>query len=312
MSEDQRVIWMMMPGGEGDMIEKALKYQPDVIIPCVEDGVPYNEDSKAAARAVLLEKLGGSTFTEHDVLVYPRVNHPTGPYWKDDIDTVMRTEASGIVIPKTESAQDVLDVAAYLDGAESEAGREIGSTRIIAMIETPKGVLRAEAIAGAHKRVRGVLFGREDFSAAVGLMRRHEDSLREGSPELLFARSAVVAAAQAVGVEAIDGAAFTLNDMEYINKDASLTARLGYTGKLAAHPNHVKGIRFGFTPTDEDLELAKLMVAVESESDASGEAAVAGVAGMEVTPPVVAQAKLLLKRSEWAEQNAGRGRKAAK
>jgi len=307
MSEDQRVIWMMMPGGDASMIAKSLKYQPDVIIPCVEDGVQYTPEAKVAARQVLIDELGGTRFTDADVLVYPRINHPSGPYWRDDIETVLRTEASGVVIPKTESAEDVRAVAEQLEAMELASGRSAAPLRIIAMIETPKGVLRAEEIAAAHPRVRGVLFGREDFSAAVGLMRRHEDSLREGSPELLYARGAVVAAAQAVGVEAIDGAAFTLTDMDYIMKDASLTARLGFTGKLAAHPAHVKGIRWGFTPTDEDLQLARQMVAVESHAEQSGDAAVAGVAGMEVTPPVVAQAKLLLRRAEWAEQNAKRG-----
>lgn len=306
-NEDLRTIWMMMPGGDASMIVKSLKYQPDVIIPCIEDGVPYNDAAKSEARELLKEVLGGSRFKDVDVLVYPRINHPSGPYWKEDLDAVLQTEASGIVIPKTESAEEVRAVAEQIEAAEIAAGRTAPGLRIIAMIETAKGVLRAEEIASAHPRVRGVLFGREDFSASVGLMRRHEDSLREGSPELLFARSAVVTAAQVAGVEAIDGAAFTLTDMDYINKDASLTARLGYTGKLAAHPAHVKGIRWAYTPVPEDLELASLMVAVESNAEETGEAAVAGVAGMEVTPPVVAQAKLLLKRAEWVKQNAARG-----
>jgi citrate lyase subunit beta/citryl-CoA lyase len=304
---DDRVIWMMMPSGRRDMIEKSLKYAPDVIIPCLEDGVRYDDDSKEAARGLLSDVLGGDMFSSKDVLVYPRVNHPTSKWWRDDIDMVVRSEASGIVVPKTESAEEIRDVANYLAEAEASAGRPAGTLRIVAMIETTKGILRAEEIAHAHERVRGLLFGREDFSASVGLMRRHADMLRDGSPELLFARSTVVTAAQSAGIESIDGAAFTLTDTDYIGRDASLTARLGFTGKLAAHPAHVKGIRYAFTPLEEDLELARAMIAVETDSDADNSAAVAGVAGMEVTPPVVLQAKLLVRRAGWVEQNAQRG-----
>lgn len=306
-AHDDRVIWLMMPGGDRKMITKSLKYRPDVIIPCLEDGVAYDDEAKKASRAMLADTLGGTTFGSCDVLVYPRINHPSGPYWRADIDAVVGTEASGLVIPKTESADEVRGVAEYVAVAEARAGLPQGTIRIIAMIETARGVLRAEEIAGAHARVRGLLFGREDYSASVGLMRRHADSLGEGSPELLFARSAVVTAAQAAGVEAIDGAAFTLVDEDYINRDASLTARLGFTGKLAAHPAHVAGIRAAYTPDPDDLEVARQMIELERESAAKGTAAVGGVNGMEVTPPVIAQAKLLVRRATWAETGLERG-----
>ncbi|HEY8480302.1 MAG TPA: CoA ester lyase [Spirillospora sp.] len=305
--DDDRVIWLMMPGGDRNMIVKSLKYRPDVIIPCLEDGVAYDDEAKKAAREVLADVLGGDAFGSRDVLVYPRINHPSGPYWRDDVDVVVGTEATGIVIPKTESADEVRTVAEYVAAAEARAGRAEGAVRIVAMIETARGVLRAEEIASAHERVRGLLFGREDYSASVGLMRRHADSLAEGSPELLFARSAVVTAAQAAGVEAIDGAAFTLVDEEYIARDASLTARLGFTGKLAAHPAHVAGIRAAYTPDPGDLEAARKMLELERESAAAGTAAVGGVDGMEVTPPVIAQAKLLVRRAAWAEAGLRRG-----
>ena len=305
-SDDMRIIWMMMPGGDTGLIKKSLKYRPDVIIPCLEDGVAYAQAAKDQARASLKKDLSGTMCTDIDVLVYPRINHPSSDYWKADIEMLIQTEASGLVIPKTESGDEVREVVKFLEAAEAKAGRKVG-LRIIAMIETARGVMRAEDIASAHPRVRGVLFGREDYSASVGLMRRHKDSLAEISPELLYSRSQVITAAKSAGVEAIDGAAFTLVDHEYIKRDASLTARLGYTGKLAAHPAHVEGIRSAYTPDPEDLEVAHKMVDLETSSAESGMAAVGGIAGMEVTPPVIAQAKLLIKRAKWVEENAKRG-----
>jgi citrate lyase subunit beta/citryl-CoA lyase len=305
-SDEMRIIWMMMPSGDTGLIKKSLKYRPDVIIPCLEDGVAYTPEAKDQARASLKKDLSGTMCTDLDVLVYPRINHPSSDYWKADIEMLVQTEASGLVIPKTESGDEVREVVKFLEAAEAAAGRKVG-LKIIAMIETARGVMRAEDIASAHPRIRGVLFGREDYSASVGLMRRHKDSLAEISPELLYSRSQVITAAKSAGVEAIDGAAFTLVDHEYIKRDASLTARLGYTGKLAAHPAHVEGIRSAYTPDPEDLEVAHKMVELETSSAASGMAAVGGIAGMEVTPPVIAQAKLLIKRAEWVEENAKRG-----
>lgn len=308
--KDMRVIWMMMPGSDSGLIKKSLKYRPDVIIPCLEDGVAYIPAAKQNARDSLKKDLSGSLFSEIDVLVFPRINHPSSEYWKLDIEMLVETEASGLVIPKTESGDEVREVVKFLEKIEAEKGRKVG-LEIIAMIETARGVMRAEEIASAHPRVRGVLFGREDYSASVGLMRRHKDSLAEVSPELLYSRSQVVTAAKSAGVEAIDGAAFTLVDHEYIRRDASLTARLGFTGKLAAHPAHVEGIRAAYTPDPDDLAVAHAMIELETKSKESGVAAVGGISGMEVTPPVIEQAKLLVQRANWAQANASRGGEVA-
>jgi citrate lyase subunit beta/citryl-CoA lyase len=308
--KDMRVIWMMMPGSDSGLIKKSLKYRPDVIIPCLEDGVAYIPAAKQSARDSLKKDLSGTLFSEIDVLVYPRINHPSSEYWKLDIEMLVETEASGLVIPKTESGDEVREVVKFLEKIEAEKGRQVG-LEVIAMIETARGVMRAEEIASAHPRVRGVLFGREDYSASVGLMRRHKDSLAEISPELLYSRSQVVTAAKSAGVEAIDGAAFTLVDHEYIRRDASLTARLGFTGKLAAHPAHVEGIRTAYTPDPDDLAVAHAMIELETKSKESGVAAVGGISGMEVTPPVIEQAKLLVQRANWAEANASRGGEVA-
>ena len=308
--KDMRVIWMMMPGSDSGLIKKSLKYRPDVIIPCLEDGVAYIPAAKQNARDSLKKDLSGSLFSEIDILVFPRINHPSSEYWKLDIEMLVETEASGLVIPKTESGDEVREVVKFLEKIEEEKGRKVG-LEIIAMIETARGVMRAEEIASAHPRVRGVLFGREDYSASVGLMRRHKDSLAEVSPELLYSRSQVVTAAKSAGVEAIDGAAFTLVDHEYIRRDASLTARLGFTGKLAAHPAHVEGIRAAYTPDPDDLAVAHAMIELETKSKESGVAAVGGISGMEVTPPVIEQAKLLVQRANWAQANASRGGEVA-
>jgi citrate lyase subunit beta / citryl-CoA lyase len=295
------IIWLMMPGGHREMVLKSVRYRPDTIVPCLEDGVRYDDASKKQARWTLTEAIPQVRAAAPGVGVFPRINHPTGEYWRADVDSLVGAGVDGIVIPKAEHADEVRAVADYLTEREAGAG-VMTPAQIVAMIETPKGLLAAESLAAADDRVVALLFGREDYSAAVGLMRRHRDSLREGSPELLYARSRVATVAQAYGIGAIDGASFTFVDQDYMRGDASLTARIGFTGKLAAHPAHVESIRYGFTPVDDDIAAAHEIVELERASAERGEAAVGAVRGMEVTPPIVEQARLLLRRAEWARQ----------
>lgn len=294
------VIWLMMPGGDLAMVSKAANYAPDVIIPCLEDGVAYNLEAKTSAREALAEFIRGGGHSGEGIATFPRINHPNGPYWRDDVDAVVAAGADGVVIPKCESVDEIEAVEERLSEAEAAKGVPDGFTRVVVMLETAKGVLRAPDLAMATRRGVALLFGREDFSASIGLMRRHADSLRELSPELLYARSQVVLAAQSAGIGSIDGASFTFVDEDYMNRDASLSARIGFTGKLAAHPAHVKAIRYGFTPDPADVDIANRIIELERDALQRGAAAVGGVAGMEVTPPIVAQARLLLERQAWA------------
>jgi citrate lyase subunit beta/citryl-CoA lyase len=306
----QAVIWLMMPGDDLKLVNKAANYAPDVIIPCLEDGVAYIESEKKKAREALAGFIRDGAHAARGIATFPRINHPSSPYWTEDVAAMVEAGADGVVVPKSETADEVRAVDAALAAAEKACGREIGSTALVVMMETAKGVSNADELSVAAERTVAFLFGREDFSASIGLMRRHADSLAEGSPELLFARSKVVLAAQAAGIGSIDGAAFTFVDEDYMNKDASLTARMGYTGKLAAHPAHVASIRRGFTPLDADLKIAADIVALEEAALAEGKAPIGGVAGMEVTPPIVDQARLLLARSEWSKNSNDRFDKA--
>jgi citrate lyase subunit beta / citryl-CoA lyase len=299
----QAVIWLMMPGGDMKLVDKSANYAPDVIIPCLEDGVAYIDSEKKQAREDLAEFIRNGAHSARGIATFPRINHPSSIYWTEDVAAMVEAGADGIVVPKSETAEEIRAVDKALADAEKACGREVGSTALVVMMETAKGVSNADELAVAAERTVAFLFGREDFSASIGLMRRHADSLEQGSPELLFARSKVVLAAQAAGIGSIDGASFTFVDEDYMNKDASLTARIGYTGKLAAHPAHVASIRHGFTPLEEDLKVAADIVALEEAALAEGKAPIGGVAGMEVTPPIVEQARLLLARSEWSKQS---------
>jgi citrate lyase subunit beta/citryl-CoA lyase len=301
-----RVVWHMMPGDSERMIRKSAELGVDAIIPCLEDGVSYSDAAKQAARELLVRLSTEIDWDANEVLFYPRINRSNSKYWRDDVTTLLEGRVDGLVIAKEESPDRVRDVDEYLTEAERRTGRPEGSIPLIVMVETALGLYRTYDLAAATPRVQGLLLGREDLSASLGIMRRHSEMISSNHEELLYARSKFVADCKAAGTEAIDGASFTFTHEEYMRYDSSLAARIGFTGKLSAHPAHIPAIRAGFNPDPEDVEIAREMLARGEEFEANGNAPVFGVAGMEVTPPIVDQARLLLARAASAEKGVAR------
>lgn len=297
-----RVVWHMMPGDKERLIRKAVEFRPDAVIPCLEDGVVYEASAKRVARELLASLSTAVDWAAVGILFYPRINRSNSEYWRDDVAVLLDGNPDGLVIAKEESPDRVRDVDAFLGEQERRTGRPEGSIPLIVMVETALGLYRAFELASASPRVEGLLLGREDLSASLGIMRRHSEMVSSGHEELLYARSKFVLDCKAAGKVAIDGASFTYSDEDYMNHDSSLAARLGFTGKLSAHPKHVAAIRRGFMPDPEDVEIARQMVALTEEYEEKGDAPVFGVAGMEVTPPIVDQARLVLARAAWSEK----------
>jgi citrate lyase subunit beta/citryl-CoA lyase len=292
----------MMPGDKERLVRKAVEFRPDAVIPCLEDGVAYEPAAKQAARELLVRLSSEVDWAGEQILFYPRINRSNSEYWRDDVVSLLEGKPDGLVIAKEESPDRVRDVDEFLAEQERRTGRAEGSVPLIVMVETALGLHRAYELASASPRVEGLLLGREDLSASLGIMRRHSEMVSSGHEELLYARSKFVLDCKAAGKEAIDGASFTYSDEGYMSHDSSLAARLGFTGKLSAHPKHVKSIRLGFTPDPADVEIARQMVEMTAEYEKNGDAPVFGVAGMEVTPPIVDQARLVLARAAWAER----------
>ena len=243
-------------------------------------------------------------WTANEILFYPRINRSNSEYWRDDIIELLDGRVDGLVIAKEESPDRVRDVDLFLAEQEAERGIPVGRTPLILMIETALGLHRTYELALACDRVEGLLLGREDLSYSLGIMRRLREMVESRHDELLYARSRFVAECRAAGKEAIDGAPFTFEDEGYMLDDSALAARLGFTGKLSAHPKHVVAIRAGFAPEQADVEIARAMLAKAEDYVGAGAAPVFAVAGMEVTPPIVEQARLVVQRAEAAERKA--------
>ncbi len=221
--------------------------------------------------------------------VFVRINY-TPAELVPDISAAVASGAQGIVVPKVESPDDVRKVVALLIEAEGHAGRS-KPLAILAMIETPRAVLRALDIADADARIAGLAFGAGDFVALVGLARSRERT------EIALARGLVGLAASAAGVGAFDTPFLEIADLAGLKSEAAEAARLGFTGKLVIHPTHVASVNESFTPTSSEVAEARELLGAFESALAKGTGA-SRYKGRMIDGPDAARAKRLLSRAQ--------------
>ena len=188
-----RRTMLFVPGNNPGMMRDAHIYGADSIMIDLEDSVSVNE--KDAARLLVYHALKSLDYGNSEVLV--RVNGLNTPYGKNDYEAIVRAKPNAIRMPKTETAQDVIDADNLISSIEKAVGMEHGTIKIFAAIETAKGVLNAYPIATASSRLIGIALGAEDFVTDLKT-NRSVDGL-----ELLTARSLILFAARAAGIAAI-------------------------------------------------------------------------------------------------------------
>lgn len=292
-----RLVWLMNPAENETMVRKGIEgTEADAFIPCLEDGTAYNQEAKEKARGIVADVLDDYDWTDRDM--YPRINKLNSRYWQDDVEALVPANPDGFVIPKSQSVESTRHLSEHLDDLEEEHGIEKGSTGLICMIETTVGLRNAFELATSDSRVEGLLFGKEDYSASLRCLKDDEIRYETLRDELDYSRGKVTVDASAADVEAIDGPPFSYVDEEYMWRDCNKSARMGFTGKLVAHPNQIQPALKGFAPSAAEVERAKEMVGLEEDATAHGRAAVGAVENQEVTPPVVDQARLVLDRAE--------------
>jgi citrate lyase subunit beta/citryl-CoA lyase len=282
---------MFVPGHRPRMVQRALglgEFTPtalDVAILDLEDGVP--PDEKDRARAAIASVLGVPSNGEGPAR-YVRVNRD--PQARNaDLAAVLRPGLDGIVAPKVDHADEVASIARDLDQREDAAGMARGSVRVIASIESARGLLEAPAIAGSAERVIALIFGAEDFARDLSLPTEREAE----AAELLYARSAVVIAAVAARKHALDGIWPDVTDAEGLRRDALQGRRLGFTGKSLIHPDHIGPINEIFSPSTAELAYARRVVDAFDRAKANGDGAVA-LDGKLLDPPIVERAQRTL------------------
>ncbi len=280
---------LFMPGDDRRKIEKGAALGADAVILDLEDGVALSR--KQQARAVAAAALAELDFGRSERLV--RINPASGALWRDDLAAIAPARPDGIVLPKVESAEDVQITAAALDAAERARGWPPGGLRLLAIIETARGVVNLGAIAAGSPRLDALIFGAEDLAGDLGATRTPDGA------EVFYARSAVVLHARAAGLQAIDTPFVDLRDLDGLAVDARRARQMGYDGKLAIHPRQIEPIQAAFTPDAAEIERARRLLAAFAAHQAAG-TGVFDLDGRMVDLPMVRAAETVLARARAA------------
>jgi citrate lyase subunit beta/citryl-CoA lyase len=257
---------LFIPADNDRKLAKAAASDADALAFDLEDAVLPAR--KTIARQMLVEFL--KTYAGKSQ-VWIRVNDLASGELLADLAAVVASRPVGILLPKILGPECIERVSHYLDMAESIAGLPLGSTGIIAVCtETPAAVLRmGELSRGTFPRLRGLAWGGEDLSAALGA---GDPRAADGRwrPVYEHARTQCLLAAHTLGVEAIDTVYVDFRNAEGCRAN-TLTARHdGFTGKIAIHPDQVPIINAAFTPSDDELAHAERVI----DAFASGAGAV--------------------------------------
>ncbi|MBI5879273.1 MAG: CoA ester lyase [Chloroflexi bacterium] len=277
---------LFMPGDDAHKIAKGAALGPDSVIMDIEDGTALNR--KQAARDTIRSALGSVAFGRTEKLV--RVNAFDTGWTREDILSTVAGKPDGYVVPKVESAETVQAVSEWIGQLEALHGFPAGGIRLIAMIETARGVLNVAPIAEADPRVDAILLGSEDLAGDLGATRT-----REGW-EVFYARSAVVTAAAANGLQALDGVYVDLQDTDGLRAECGRVLGMGYGGKSAIHPRQVPVIMDAFTPTAEDVARAQALIAAFEANQRAGAGAFA-YEGKMVDMPMLRAAQKVIARA---------------
>ncbi|MFC0225130.1 citrate (pro-3S)-lyase subunit beta [Serratia aquatilis] len=278
---------LFVPGANAAMISNAFIYMADAIMFDLEDSVALRE--KDSARLLVFHALQHPRYRQVETIV--RVNGLDSPFGIADLEAVVSAGVDIVRLPKTDCAQDVLDMECEIERIELRCGREVGSTGMLAAVESARGITQANDIALASKRLIGIALGAEDYVRDLRTERSAEGI------ELLFARSAILQAARAAGIAAFDTVySDAANESGFI-QEATLIKQLGFDGKSLINPRQIELLHHIYAPTRAQCDQARQIIEAAEAAEREG-SGVVSLNGKMVDSPVIARAQLLLQRAQ--------------
>ncbi len=279
---------LFVPGNNPGMVRDAHIYGSDSIMFDLEDSVAITE--KDTARFLVYNALMSLRYGKKELVV--RINDLSSGLGVADLEAIVRAKPDVIRLPKTECAKDVIDCEREIERIEIEAGIPVGTTGMMAAIESARGVLNALEIALSSKRLIGIALGAEDYVTDL-------KTTRSDGTELFFARNMILNAARAAGIDAIDTVYSDVNNEEGFLAEATLIKKLGFNGKSVINPRQIPPLHKVFMPSEKDLAKAHAIMQAIEEAHARG-SGVISLKGKMIDKPVVMRAQYLLELAEAA------------
>jgi len=270
---------LYLPGAQPKFMINAGIHKPDAVILDLEDSV--HADDKPGARLLVRNALHCIDFLGAERMV--RINQL--PLGLEDLDDIVPVSPDLILIPKVEHADEVRQVAERIGAIQQEVGGE--PIWIMPILESALGVENAFEIATAADTVVALTIGLEDFTADLGVPKTVEGT------ESFYARTRLVNAAKAAGVQAIDSVFGDIENMEGLAEWGVASRGLGFEGMGCIHPRQIPVIHKAFAPTEAQIERALKIVAAFEEAQAKG-LGVVSLGTRMVDPPVVLRAQRLV------------------
>jgi len=239
-----------MPGSNARALEKARELPADGLILDLEDAVA--PEAKAQAREAIVKALKNGGFGEREVMV--RINGLDTRWWVDDIEAVAAAKPDAVLVPKVSSPQQLQDLAARLVDMGTDP-----HVRVWAMMETPLAVLNVGDIAASaldsETRLAGFVMGTNDLAKDT------RARLIPGREPMLPWLMTCVAAARAYGIDILDGVYNDLGNAEGFAAECRQARDLGFDGKTLIHPRQIDPCNEAFSPTPQEVEVARKMIA---------------------------------------------------
>lgn len=287
--ERLRRTMMFVPGANAAMLRDAALYGADSIMFDLEDAVSLKE--KDSARALVHFAL--KTFDYSNVETVVRINS-LDSYGKQDIEAMVLAGVNVIRLPKTENKQDIIDVDNEITRVEEENGLLVGTTKMMAAIESAEGILNVREIATASKRLIGIALGAEDYVTNLKT-KRYPDG-----QELFFARSMILHAARAAGIAAIDTVYSDVENVEGFKEEVQRIKQLGFDGKSVINPRQIPIVNAIYAPTSKEIQQAKEVIWVIREAEEKG-SGVISLNGKMVDKPIVERAQRVIALAKAAK-----------
>ena len=282
--------WLFAPGDSEKKMTKAVGGAADVVILDLEDAVTI--DNKPAARVAVAQFLRGNQ--EHRNRLFVRVNPLDGPHTLEDLAAVMPARPGGIMLPKVSGREDMEVLDRYLEALEVANGIEQGSTPVIVLVtETAQSMFHCGDFKGAPRLV-AMTWGAEDLADSLGASANTGPDGQFGFTYEL-ARSLCLLGAATAGVPAIETIQADFRDLETLKTRAEQVRRAGFRGMLAIHPAQVEVINAAFTPSAEEIDKARAIVALFAANPGAG---TIGYEGGMLDRPHLSRAQQLLAQVE--------------
>lgn len=256
-----RRSFLMAPADNADLLRKQAATQADACIICIEDAVLPKR--KPEGRKIASEALSSLDYGAKERFV--RINGLETEFWLDDLEYFCQhAPPTGFIMTKVKSAEEIRAVARVLDALEIRHGLPRGKILLSCYIETAEAMREVYRIAAAHPRMANLHFGAEDYTHSI-------EALRTPSQlETLYAMSRVVSAARASGLEPINVMHIVVHDLEGLRASSEYSRQLGFTGRSCPTPRHIPVLNEVFSPSAEQIEHAKVVVAGYREAEKAG------------------------------------------